>query len=84
MKYSHLGLPLVMAASLWAAACSPAAAPAPPSAPTAQPQAPQPAAASDWSAVVAAAKQEGKLVLSTHAGTGYEKYVEAVKQALPG
>src|ERR1700736_4591740 len=34
--------------------------------------------------VPAAAKQEGKLVLSTHAGTGYEKYVEAVKQALPG
>ncbi|HEX8967337.1 MAG TPA: extracellular solute-binding protein [Chloroflexota bacterium] len=32
---------------------------------------------------MAAAKQEGKLVLSTHAGAGYEKYVEQVKQALP-
>ena len=30
-----------------------------------------------------AARQEGKLVLSTHAGTGYEKYVQVVKQALP-
>jgi hypothetical protein len=33
--------------------------------------------------VLAGAKQEGKLVLSTHAGSGYEKYVELVKQALP-
>ena len=84
MKYARLVLPLVMAASLFGAACSPPAAPAPPPAPTAQAAAPQAAAASDWNAVVAAAKQEGKLVLSTHAGTGYEKYVEAVKQALPG
>ena len=82
--YSRLVLPLVMAASLFGAACSPPAAPAPPPAPTAQAAAPQAAAASDWNAVLASAKQEGKLVLSTHAGTGYEKYVEAVKQALPG
>jgi ABC-type Fe3+ transport system substrate-binding protein len=85
MKHSRLVLPLVMAAALFGAACSPAAPPAPPAAPTtAQAGAPQPAAAGDWNAVLAAAKQEGKLVLSTHAGTGYEKYVEAVKQALPG
>jgi ABC-type Fe3+ transport system substrate-binding protein len=81
MKHSRLVLPLVMAAALFGAACSPAAPPAPTTAP---PGAPQPAAAGDWNAVLAAAKQEGKLVLSTHAGTGYEKYVEAVKQALPG
>lgn len=82
MKYARLVLPLVMAAALFGAACSPAA-PAPPPAPAAQPAAPQAAATGDWNAVVAAAKQEGKLVLSTHAGTGYEKYAEAVKQALP-
>jgi iron(III) transport system substrate-binding protein len=57
------------------AACSPAATPAAPK-PAAQP-------ATGWSGIVAAAKQEGKLVLSTHAGSGYEKYVELVKQALP-
>jgi iron(III) transport system substrate-binding protein len=80
MKYTRLVWPMVLAASLFGAACSPAAAPAPPPAPTAQ----QAAASGDWNAVLAAAKTEGKLVLSTHAGTGYEKYAEEVKQALPG
>jgi iron(III) transport system substrate-binding protein len=80
---------LVVAAFLLVA-CSPAAAPAAPtSAPaaTSAAGAPQAAAATgtpaDWNGVLASAKQEGKLVLSTHAGTGYEKYVEQVKQALP-
>jgi iron(III) transport system substrate-binding protein len=87
MKYtvSRLAAPLATAVALFASACSPtvpAAAPAPTAAP--QAAAAKPAAAtSDWAAVVAAAKQEGKLVLSTHAGAGYEKYVEEVKKALP-
>lgn len=66
---------LVMA-TLLMAACSPAAAPAAPTVTST-------AAATGWDATLAAAKQEGKLVLSTHAGAGYEKYVELVKQALP-
>jgi iron(III) transport system substrate-binding protein len=65
------------------AACSQPTAPAP----AANVSAPQTAASAagpaDWNAIVAAAKQEGTLVLSTHAGSGYEKYVEAVRQALP-
>lgn len=77
---------LAAAMALLASACSsgptaPAATSVPP-APIAQP-APAGQASGDWNAVVAAAKQEGKLVLSTHAGAGYEKYVEQVKQALP-
>ncbi|HEY1297435.1 MAG TPA: extracellular solute-binding protein [Chloroflexota bacterium] len=68
---------LMLAAAFLLVACSPAAAPVAPTpmATTASP--------SDWNGVLAAAKQEGKLVLSTHAGTGYEKYVQLVKQALP-
>jgi iron(III) transport system substrate-binding protein len=54
--------------------------PAPQAQPTGTPLTP---AATGWDATLAAAKQEGKLVLSTHAGAGYEKYVELVKQALP-
>jgi iron(III) transport system substrate-binding protein len=64
--------------------CAPAAAPpAPTSAPPAPAAAATTASPGDWNGVLAAAKQEGKLVLSTHAGSGYEKYVELVKQALP-
>jgi iron(III) transport system substrate-binding protein len=108
VNHARLWLPIALAASLFAAACSPAAAPSAPAPPAPAPQgaAPSqtqppttaqsqtaaqsqsqnaaPAAAGDWNTVVAAAKQEGKLVLSTHAGSGYEKYVELVKQALPG
>jgi iron(III) transport system substrate-binding protein len=65
------------------AACSQPTAPAGPanvSAPQTTASAGGPA---DWNAIVAAAKQEGTFVLSTHAGSGYEKYVEAVRQALP-
>jgi iron(III) transport system substrate-binding protein len=62
--------------TLLAVGCAPTAAPP-------APTAPKPAAASGWDATLASAKQEGKLVLSTHAGTGYERYVELVKQALP-
>jgi iron(III) transport system substrate-binding protein len=70
-------------ATLLVVACAPAAQqPAPPAAPTSAAQ-PAAAASSSWDATLASAKQEGKLVLSTHAGTGYEKYVELVKQALP-
>jgi iron(III) transport system substrate-binding protein len=70
------------------AACSQPASPAQvqPTAgnqPAAAQTAPAAGAASDWNAIVAAAKQEGTVVLSTHAGSGYEKYVVAVKQALP-
>ena len=72
---------LLAAITLFATACSPAATPAA-TAPAPKPTAVQ-SASNDWNSVVAAAKQEGKLVLSTHAGTGYEKYVELVKQALP-
>src|SRR5690242_3033007 len=64
---------------LLVAACAPAPQAAPPAAAPATPQ----TAASGWDATLSAAKQEGKLVLSTHAGSGYEKYVELVKQALP-
>jgi iron(III) transport system substrate-binding protein len=76
---------IAMAAALVAlAACSPAAAPpAPTPAQSAPAAAATTAAPSDWNGVLASAKQEGKLVLSTHAGSGYEKYVEQVKQALP-
>jgi iron(III) transport system substrate-binding protein len=83
MRYppSRLALPLTLGIALLAAACSPATPPATPTAPVAAAQ--QPTAAGDWAKVVAAAKQEGTLVLSTHAGSGYEKYVEQVKQALP-
>src|SRR5437763_31331 len=69
---------LAVAAVALIVACSPAAAPA---VPTPAPAAPQ--AATGWDGVLATAKNEGKLVLSTHAGSGYEKYVELVKQALP-
>src|SRR5690348_561552 len=69
--------PFVVAFALFMVACSPAA---PPPSPTAPPQA---APTTGWDGTLAAAKQEGKLVLSTHAGSGYEKYVELVKQALP-
>ena len=69
----------VVLATLVLGACAPAQ--TTPAAPTAA----QPAAAAPtgWEATLAAARQEGKLVLSTHAGIGYEKYVELVKQALP-
>ncbi len=69
--------------ALVAAACSP---PTPPPAPAGA-AAPTLAAGATpvagWDGVAAAARQEGKLVLSTHAGSGYEKYVAQVKQALP-
>jgi iron(III) transport system substrate-binding protein len=76
-----------------APAPGPAAAPekaAPPAAapkqeqPSAKAGAPAQAVASeDWAKVVAAAKQEGTLVLSTHAGPGYEKFAQRIKEALP-
>jgi ABC-type Fe3+ transport system substrate-binding protein len=74
---------LLVVATVLLTACSPAA---PAATPTAAPPAAAPptaAPATGWDATLAAARQEGKLVLSTHAGTGYEKYVELVKQALP-
>ena len=74
-----------------AATTAPKAA-APTTAPAAQPTAAtqaKPAAqsgaasSSDWNAVVEAAKREGVLAISSHAGSGYEKYLEEVKKALP-
>jgi len=72
---NELRMRVLVLAMLLAVACAPA--------PQAQPTPMPLAAATGWDATLAAAKQEGKLVLSTHAGTGYEKYVELVKQALP-
>jgi iron(III) transport system substrate-binding protein len=65
------------------AACSQPAAPAPAANQAAPQMAGSTGGASDWNSIVAAAKQEGTIVLSTHAGSGYEKYVEAVRTALP-
>ncbi|MBV9327398.1 MAG: extracellular solute-binding protein [Chloroflexi bacterium] len=77
----------ILAATFVLVACSPPATPAPPTPAPPATLAPQstgaPGSATEWDGVLAGAKQEGKLVLSTHAGTGYEKYVELVKQALP-
>lgn len=87
-RSSHFAAPLAAAALLVASACSPTA-PAPPAsqaAPPAQPaptQVAAPAAATGWQSVVDAAHKEGKLVLSTHAGAGYERFVEEVRKALP-
>src|SRR5262249_18637759 len=67
---------LIAVATVLLVACGQGA--AAPAAPTSAPK-----AVNGWDGVLAAARQEGKLVLSTHAGTGYEKYVELVKQALP-
>ena len=77
----------ILAATFVLVACSPPATPAPPTPAPPATLAPQstgaPGSATEWDGVLAGAQQEGKLVLSTHAGTGYEKYVELVKQALP-
>ena len=78
----HLGMALLAIVSFLAVACAPSPSPAPPPVKQEQPAA-RTAASDDWSKVVAAARQEGTLVLSTHAGTGYEQYAERVKQALP-
>jgi iron(III) transport system substrate-binding protein len=40
-------------------------------------------ATSEWDAIVAAARQEGALVLSTEPGTGYQKFVERIQQQFP-
>jgi iron(III) transport system substrate-binding protein len=44
-----------------------------------------PAAGADanWNQLVAAAQAERTLVLATHAGSGYEQFVQAAKEALP-
>ena len=87
----RLGIGFVVLVSSVAVACGPA-----PSSVSQGPVAPrqeqqtaskagpqsQMGASEDWSKIVAAARQEGTLILSTHAGSGYEAYVERVKQAL--
>ena len=77
----------IVAALLALAACSPAPAPATQSgAPAAQPAAPAAqsgASAAQPGAPAPGARQPDTLVLSTHAGSGYERYVDLVKQALP-
>ena len=67
------------------AACAPAA--APPSAPAAAPAAApatKPQWEADWDKLVAAAKQEGAVVVATLAGDGYRKWVDSFQQAFPG
>lgn len=64
----------------------PAAAPKTEPAAKSEPAASKPAAApasADWDKVVAAAKAEKTLTLATHAGSGYEKFVEAAKKGVP-
>jgi iron(III) transport system substrate-binding protein len=65
-----------------AAACSQAPAPPPTTAP-AQTGAAAPAA-SDWDAVVAAARQEGHLVVATYAGNSNRTLMDAFEAAYPG
>ncbi|GAC1313292.1 MAG: hypothetical protein NVSMB2_00960 [Chloroflexota bacterium] len=88
IRSSHFAAPLAAAALLLACACSPSPPPAPatPAAPPVQPATTTAAAsvaATGWQSIVAAAHSEGKLVLSTHAGAGYERFVEEVRKALP-
>lgn len=61
-----------------AAAASPAAAAA---SPAAKPSA-QAMSGPDWDKVVAAAKQEGTLVLATHAGSGYQKWATKAQEEM--
>jgi iron(III) transport system substrate-binding protein len=82
-RRSMLHLIGLSSAAALIAACSQPSAPAPATNVSAPQTAASAAGPADWNAIVAAAKQEGTLVLSTHAGSGYEKYVEAVRQALP-
>ncbi len=63
-----------------AAACAPAQAPAAPT--TSGPA--QAAWEREWEALVAAAKQEGKVVVATLSGVGYRSVVEAFERAFPG
>ena len=86
IRSSHFAVTLAGAALLLASACSPSASSAPPATPATPPtpaQAAAPAPASGWQSIVDAAHKEGKLVLSTHAGAGYERFVEEVRKALP-
>lgn len=76
------------AVALIASACAPAAAPA---SPTAQPKAAapaaggQPAAGSEWNAVVEAAKKEGKLIIYGQFDQAvYEQYIAAFNSKYPG
>lgn len=64
------------------AACAPAATPAPPSiaAPAAQPEPWR----KEWDELIAAAKKEGTLAITTGLGAGYRTAVEAFKAAYPG
>src|SRR5205823_14187945 len=81
----RLGAPaLVGIALLWAGACAPAA---PASAPAAAPPpaGPQPAGGpSDWDTVVAAARQEGKLVISAPTGQLWREALQSFEQDYPG
>jgi iron(III) transport system substrate-binding protein len=77
-----LGLIGLTGAVALSAACTPSSPTGPAAAPAQSTAASQSAPQTDWNAIVAAAKKEGTVVLSTHAGSGYEKYVEAVRQAL--
>src|SRR5262245_26307761 len=67
-----------------AQACS--TAPSPPSAPTAAPAAGASAAQApgDWAQVVAAANNEGRIVVNTFPGKGYQNTLELFSGAYPG
>jgi ABC-type Fe3+ transport system substrate-binding protein len=73
-----------------AAPAKPTAAPAAPAAAAPTVAAAKPAATAagfteaDWTALVAAAKQEGKFAIATYAGGAYRKVVEAFQEAFPG
>jgi iron(III) transport system substrate-binding protein len=67
-----------------AAACSQAPAAPPPTTPPAQTGAAAAPAAADWDGVVAAAKQEGHLVVATYAGNSNRAVMDAFEAAYPG
>lgn len=82
---------LLMLGLVGGAACTPAAAPSPsptatsPVAKAGDNAAPaaKPAANADWDNLVAAAKKEGKVVISVPAGAGYEGVMAAFQKAFP-
>src|SRR5437660_757281 len=80
------GRSALAAGALAAASCAPSAAPpaapapAASSAPVAQPAAWE----KQWTDLIAAAKQEGKLVLVTSIGATYRAAVDAFQEAFPG
>ncbi|HEX3247391.1 MAG TPA: extracellular solute-binding protein [Chloroflexota bacterium] len=80
--------PTTAPAAPTAAPANPTAAPAA-AAPTSAPAVAKTAAApvfsdADWNALIAAARQEGKFLIGTYAGTGYRKVVDAFQETFSG